>query len=389
VPSPVAHALRRLLPPPSTVRPREWLRGAAGAVVGLLVAGLISRSAFGAVAHWPLLIAPMGASAVLLFAVPSSPLAQPWPVVGGNVLAALVGVSCARWIGDPVWAAALAVGGAIAAMHAARCLHPPGGAVALLSVIGAPMIKAQGYAFAWTSVGLNTLLLVLAAALWHRLTGHRYPHPAQQAAPRPAAQGPATPDAPPSGRLGVSEQDVRQALAAQGEVVDIAQDDLQALIRRAELQALARRGDAPRCAQLMSREVVTLGPQATAEQAWQLLMRHRLSTLPVVDGERRVIGVVSQRDLLLRAGWAERAVHGARAGQQPATVAEIMSTPAVTVRADAPLAELVPHLSDAGLHLVPVVDDGLRLQGVVAQPDLIVALAQLLALPPPPGDARG
>lgn len=377
--------LRRLVPPPPTVRPREWLRGAAGAFVGLAVAGLISRSAFGAVAHWPLLIAPMGASAVLLFAVPSSPLAQPWPVVGGNVLAALVGVSCARWIADPVWAAALAVGGAIAAMHAARCLHPPGGAVALLSVIGAPMIKAQGYAFAWTSVGLNTLLLVWAAVLWHRLTGHRYPHPAQGAAPRPAAQGHATRDPLPSGRLGVSEQDVRQALQAQGEVVDIAQDDLQALIRRAELQALARRDDVPRCAQLMSRDVVTTSPQATAEQAWQLLMRHRLSTLPVVDGAGRVQGVVSQRDLLLRAGWAERAVHGPRSGQRTATVAEIMSTPAVTVEADAPLAALVPHLADAGLHLLPVVDGQGRLQGVVAQPDLIAALARLAMTPAAPG----
>lgn len=379
------HVLRRLVPPPPTVRPRERLRGAAGAFVGLLVAGLVSRSAFGSAAHWPLLIAPMGASAVLLFAVPSSPLAQPWPVVGGNVLAALVGVSCARWIGDPVWAAALAVGGAIAAMHAARCLHPPGGAVALLSVIGAPMIKTQGYAFAWTSVGLNTLLLVLAAVLWHRFTGHRYPHPAQGPAPLPPAQRHATRDPSPSGRVGVSEQDVRQALQAQGEVVDIAQDDLQALIRRAELQALARRGDLPRCAQLMSRDVVTIGPQASAEQAWQQLMRHRLSTLPVVDAAGRVLGVVSQRDLLLRAGWAERAVHGPRAGQRPATVGEIMTSPAVTVAADAALAGLVPHLSDAGLHLLPVVDGDGRLQGVVAQPDLIAALARLALFAPPPG----
>lgn len=383
------HALRRLVPPPPTVSPRERLRGAAGACLGLLLAGLVSRSAFGSAAHWPLLIAPMGASAVLLFAVPSSPLAQPWPVIGGNVIAALIGVSCARWVPDAVWAAALAVGGAIAVMHALRCLHPPGGAVALLSVIGAPMVKAQGYAFAWGSVGLNTLLLVLAATLFHRLTGHRYPHPARGPAPVPAPQRHETRDPPPTRRTGITEQDVRQALSAQGEVVDIAQDDLQALIQRAQLQALARHTAALRCADLMSRDVVTIDPHAPVAEAWQRLMRHRLRALPVVDGAQRVLGVVSLRDLLLRAGWAEQAVQGPTAGTRMATVGEIMTAPAVTAAADAPAASLVPLLSDAGYHLLPVVGPDGRLAGIVAQSDLIAALAGQLASGTAVGAAAG
>ena len=114
------HVLRRLVPPPPTVSLRERLRGAVGGCVGLLLAGLVSRSAFGSAAHWPLLIAPMGASAVLLFAVPASPLAQPWSIVGGNGVSALVGVAAAMLIPNPFVAASVAICVAIALMMSLR-----------------------------------------------------------------------------------------------------------------------------------------------------------------------------------------------------------------------------------------------------------------------------
>ncbi|MEG8058719.1 HPP family protein [Sphingomonas sp. 22L2VL55-3] len=75
----------------------------------------------------PLLVAPIGASAVLIFAVPASPLAQPWSVVGGNIISALVGVTAARFVPIPYLAAGVAVGGAILVMSLLRCLHPPAG----------------------------------------------------------------------------------------------------------------------------------------------------------------------------------------------------------------------------------------------------------------------
>src|SRR5450830_1606221 len=81
------------------------------------------------------LIAPMGASAVLLFAVPASPLAQPWSIIGGNLVSALVGVSYAKLVAEPALAAALAIALAIACMFALRCIHPPSGAVALTAVL--------------------------------------------------------------------------------------------------------------------------------------------------------------------------------------------------------------------------------------------------------------
>ena len=83
----------------------------------------------GAHTNMPLLIAPMGASAVLLFAVPASPLAQPWSAVGGNTIGAILGVLSARFIPDPMVAAGVAVSLTIGATALCRCLHPPAGAV--------------------------------------------------------------------------------------------------------------------------------------------------------------------------------------------------------------------------------------------------------------------
>src|SRR3989442_329140 len=124
---------------PLTIDHRERWRAAVGGFIGILITGLLCRWADAA---WlsgtslPWLVAPLGASAVLVFCVPGSPLAQPWAVVGGNTLSALVGIACANLIPDPAWAGATAVGLAIALMFACRCLHPPGGAMALLTSLG-------------------------------------------------------------------------------------------------------------------------------------------------------------------------------------------------------------------------------------------------------------
>ncbi|MCW7538184.1 HPP family protein [Aquabacterium sp. A7-Y] len=380
-------SLHALLPPPFHASPVERLRACFGALLGLLLTGLIARATVDPSAQLPLLIAPLGASAVLLFAVPSSPLAQPWSVFGGNTMSALVGVSCARWVGDPLFAAPLAVGCAIGLMFLARCLHPPGGAVALLSVVGAPAIKAQGYAFVWWPVGLSSLLLVLAALLYHRLTGHRYPHPART----PAAESPHhTADPTPSERVGIREEDVREALRRRPELVDIAEDDLQALIAGVEQQALLRHPGVPTCAELMSRDVVAIGPDTSPAQAWALLRHHQVRALPVVDAERRVVGLLSGGDFFTGVDWREQDSAGAnwrrflrRVGTAegvdggPVTVRRLMRTSPLTVGPEAPLPEVVEAMTEGGLHPLPVVDDEGRLQGIVTPSDLVAALYRL------------
>ena len=179
------------------------------------------------VADVPIIVAPLGASAVLVFAVPSSPLAQPWPVVGGNILSTLIGVATFNLVPDMPMAAGIAVGGAILAMSLLRCLHPPGGAAALTAVIGGHGVHAAGYAFAFAPVGINSIALVSIAMFLHRATGHSYPHVRAPASPEPGATG-------------LHEADINAALADMHESFDISRDDLNALLAHAERHAALR-----------------------------------------------------------------------------------------------------------------------------------------------------
>jgi len=201
---------------------RERSIAGAGAVIGIGLCAAISTLLVPS--HGLLLAAPLGASAVLLFAVPSSPLAQPWPIIGGNMVSALVGVAVAHLLGNGALAVGVAVGATILAMSALRCLHPPGGGTVLLPVL-APAVLAQGYGFALLPVGLNAVALTAIGIAFHRVSGHSYPHRPMKIADRPR----------------LLMDDVDAALAESGETFDVSREDLEALLDRAERHAEARR----------------------------------------------------------------------------------------------------------------------------------------------------
>ena len=209
---------------------RDRLLACVGALIGVAMTGLVcSFAGVGSLA--PLLVAPIGASAVLLFAVPASPLAQPWAIAGGNVISALVGVTVAHLGLSPLIAGGVAVAGAILAMSLARCLHPPGGAVALTAVLGGPAAMTAGWAFSLVPVGINSLALVLLGIAYHRWSGHSYPH-------RPVAVVGHTP--PAVGNL-IHAEDLDLALADLGETFDVAREDLELLFRQMAFHASRRR----------------------------------------------------------------------------------------------------------------------------------------------------
>ena len=366
-------AAAALWPAPMHVDGRERLRMVVGALLGLLLAGLLSRWLGG---HWsvsPWLVAPMGASAVLVFGVPASPLAQPWSVVGGNTLSTLVGVACAALVPDPAVAGALAVALAMALMVPLRCLHPPGGAAALF-VVMAHGAKPQ---FALFPVLTNSLLLVAAGMAWHAATGKRYPHGAQA---RPAPAGRAERGA---GRF--TPEDLDAALAHYNQVLDVSRDDLEALLHHAEAEAYRRTFGQLRCADIMSREPVTVAFGTDLQEAWALMRRRRIKALPVVDRARRIVGIVTtadfmrQIDLDVHQGIGEqlralvrrvRAVHSTK----PEVVGQIMTRQVRVVSEHRPALDLVPLFTDDGHHHIPVIDAERRLVGIITQSDLVRAL---------------
>lgn len=386
-------SLRHLIPDLAPMPARERLRAAVGALVGILATGLIGRAALGPSSALPALIAPMGASAVLLFAVPASPLAQPWSILGGNLIASLVGVTVGRLVPDPALAAALAIGVAIGLMAALRCLHPPSGAVALTAVLGGSAIHDLGYGFVVWPVGANSVLLLAAALLFNNLTGRTYPHrPAQV----PRDHG--TADPAPSTRTGFSSADLDAVLAEYGQVLDIGRGDLEAILRRAELRSYRRRSGGTTCADVMSRDVVAVAPGASLHEALDLLRRHRIKVLPVTDERAQVLGIVTQTDLLDKAVWdrggpriglARRLALTLSRGRAPyGCVEDIMTTAVETVRPETTVAEVVLRMADAGLHHLPVVDRWGNLAGIVSQSDLVAALLAEAAEEPEPEQAR-
>jgi CBS-domain-containing membrane protein len=159
-----------------SVSEREHWVSSAGGLVGIFAVLWMSHFWLGG--HGGVLaIASMGASAVLLFAAPHGALSQPWPVLGGHLVSALAGVTCARWLGgEPMLAASLAVALSIAAMYSLRCLHPPGGATALYAVLGGDVVHALGYGYVFSLVLLNVVvLLAVAVAFNYPFAWRRYP----------------------------------------------------------------------------------------------------------------------------------------------------------------------------------------------------------------------
>jgi CBS domain-containing membrane protein len=350
---------------------RERLRAALGAGIGIFVTGVVSLWLMPAGASvW--MIGPMGASAVLVFAVPASPLAQPWSVIGGNTVSALAGIVAVHLVGT---APAPIIGGvavalAIVAMFALRCVHPPGGATALTMAL----THTASFGFAAEPVLLNCVLLAVAGIAYNTATGRRYPH-AQAAAP-------ASPEAV---RAGFDEADLDAALAHYNQVLDVPRDDLRALLGDAELQAYRRRLGGVRCTDIMSRDPLTVSFGTPLQEAWSLLREHRIKALPVVDRASHVIGILTLADFMR---GAELDVHeGFDAklrrlirptptvhSDKPEVAGQIMTRQVRVASADRPLAELVPLFASTGHHHIPIVGADQRLVGIVTQSDLVAAL---------------
>lgn len=189
------------------------------AIAGLMIiVGWLSVSA----ATSLVVLASMGASTFLLFVVPHRPMAQPWPLIGGHLSAALMAIICAQILPSPLWATALAVGLSVLIMHLLHCLHPPAAATAMLGVIGGESISDSGLLFIYGIVLANVLvLLMLALVLNNLIPGRRYPlrqqhHPDHQAFN--TAQHPTA--------MLLTEADFRKALDNIDAVIDISETDL-------------------------------------------------------------------------------------------------------------------------------------------------------------------
>ncbi len=147
-----------------------------GAFLGIAAVAWVSHLVFEG-RDLSLMLGSFGASAVLVYGAVRSPLAQPRNLIGGHILSAVIGVLCWKLLNQHVWLAeAVAVASAIALMHATRTLHPPGGATALIAVIGSPAIHKLGFLYVLLPATLGPLILLAVALLVNNLpASRRYP----------------------------------------------------------------------------------------------------------------------------------------------------------------------------------------------------------------------
>ncbi len=221
--------LKAFKPLSTAASPMEKVRsGIAGGIAIMLLAWVLYASPQ---PDFPLLLlGSMAASAVLLFAAPHSPFAQPWNLVGGHIFSALAGWACSLLIPDQVLAAGMAVGTAIFLMHYLNCLHPPGAATALTLVLAAGQFHEMGWQWVAVIVIANTLIsLVLALVINNLLPGRSYP--SQPVTPAPPNLEP---------RVIPEQADIQWALVQMDSVIDVSAADLSLIYDKAQAHAQAR-----------------------------------------------------------------------------------------------------------------------------------------------------
>lgn len=352
------------------ITPKHALRASCGALLGVSWVVAVSHWLFGADVALRL-AAPIGASSVLLFVTANTPLAHPWSLIGGNLIAGSIGLICAVLIADPALRAGLSIALAILGMLCLRCLHPPSCAVALVLALSPNLVAQWGFSILWV-VLCNSLLLLACALLFNNLTGQPYPKLAAPAAPDPNRSLPSWQ------RTQLQQQDLTQALQQLGHYVDVRIEDLVNLLQLTEQQAFKRMTQQLTAADLMSYPVLSITAESSLDQAWELMLPQQLQALPVVQ-QQRVVGIITRYDLL-KTLLQQPKTPKRWLSKTPKTcsVQQIMTTEVLFARPDTPILQLVKQMTEQPLHSLPIVDAEQQLVGILSQTDLIAGLYRLV-----------
>ncbi len=318
---------------------QDMLRAGLGAGFGLLAADLLLWSLAGTapLQTQVLLIAPFGASAFLIFAVPNSPLAQPWSAVVGNTVSALAGLAVLQFGLPTLPAVCLAVTLAVFVMAVARALHPPGGAVAIATILAAP-----APVFAIFPVMSGTLALVVSGMVWAYLTGRHYPF--------------RQPAAAPLQRQTPGPFELASAIGALRMGANLGVEDLSRLIATAEAIQTASNAGPATAQDLMTRDLVTLQTNDDPTHAVTLFRKYGHRHLPLLDGQA-FVGLIPQTALL---------------GASPPALTALVEPPA-TISPTTPLSDLLTRFAQ-GRDTCLAVTTRDRLVGLITRSDLLTAV---------------
>ncbi len=355
----------------------EIFLSSLGAIIGIGLVTWVSHYFVGD-AGLPFVVASMGAAAVLLYAAPHSTLTQPWPFVGGHLVSAIVGVTCAQWIPDLFLASALAVGLAIFVMHELNCLHPPGGAAALVAVIGGEQIQSLGYLYVLMPVGLNVLIMALAVWLTRLILAKRrktkeliFVFDDEQNKENNF-----------SNILPFSKNDLHNALLEINTYIDVSITDLNNIYTNATLLAHKRSLGTKACKDIMTYPVVSVEFGSSLDEVWSLMQEHKIRSIPVIDKALRITGIITVSDFIKEANKYHRKTieecleivikqTGELTSNKPEVAGQLMTVPVITLQENAPVAHAFSIFKEKGIHHIPILNDEQRLVGMLAHTDVV------------------
>ena len=359
----------------------EHFRSAIGGIVGGGFVAFIAKfaSEYTEINEWAM--ASLGASALLVFVLPSSPMAQPKAVIGGNIVSALVGVTCAILIPDPRLGMPIAIGVSILGMLFFKCLHAPAAATALSAILG----HIVTYRFALFPVLMDSLLLVLAGIFYNRITGKQYPHteksPGNISSKSPSAE---------TMSLIEDKNAIAQVLAKYKEFIDINPGDLANIIRDVELHAYQQKLKSITCSAIMSSPVISVEMATPLEDAWIRIRKNHIKSLPVVDRNDRIVGIITLEHFLKYAAVDFDKTFGQRlqgfmrqsfsrasvklSDAYPNAVGQVMQKTVRVISTNRNLLDLVTIFEGDGHHHLPVIDEHQKLAGMITQSDFVRAI---------------
>ena len=367
-------------PGKSNVSLHEKIISAAAGLVGIGLIMAISQHFLDS-QSLPWVVASMGASAVLLFAVPKGPLSQPWSFVAGHLFSAFIGISVARLITDPVMASSVAVSLAIFVMYLTRSLHPPGGATALTAVVGGSAITELGYWYMLTPIALNLIVMLIWALIINNLMPNRcYPNGIKNINKQRIIDETIGLKRPNM----IHRSDLHEALTEMDVFVDVSEDDLNKIFNLSLMHTHKKKMGEILCRDIMTTNVISVEYDTDVEQVWKLLIENRVHAFPVIDRAGYVLGVISMDDFLNQIIVNSNSniitqLHdfilktNASHTDKPECAGHLMSKPAITISENQHILDLYELFYSHNIHHLPVVNNDNKLCGIITPKDLLLA----------------
>jgi len=308
--------------------------------------------------------------------LPSSPMAQPWAVIGGNLVSAIIAIACVNLLDHPILSVPVAVGLSILGMFVLRCLHPPAAATAMLIALG----SLSSFQFALFPVLINSLILVVTGVFYNNMTGKRYPDFFNLKNIK-------------NEQVLINSKEIDLVLSRYNQVIDINKADLAALIGQVEMTAYEYKLEGIKCSGIMTKDVRFLDVSTPLEVAWKTLRDNHIKAMPVIDRGRRVVGMVTLEDFLKHADidfhqkFGQRMRGFLRSGLKgiertltayPDAVGQIMTKKVRVISETRNVMDLVGIFHGQGHHHLPVIDANQALVGIITQSDFVAAIDKSL-----------